>query len=615
MNIIHKNYKEDLKLLINMGANYKGEPFRVIFTAGCYAIKEYVCSYNGVAYTNCERADESHILCLLDNHGLPCGLVNAEIDVFMPDGSMPDGNFRLSTKGLLEFEYQGETCHLELIEGEGDEISIAEISTTLLGTILRGEKGDKGDKGDPGVKGEKGDKGDRGESLLTFEDLTLEEIEAIRGPKGDKGDAGPQGPKGDRGDTGIQGPKGDTGDVGPQGPKGDKGEVGPQGPAGAVNDVKVNGASVVADNVACITQFMTAGSGTDSLIAGSGAIARGNRGVAIGKDAKAYGQGSVAIGEGVGVGNVGEVALGRYNASVGLAEYNDPGRATLFTVGNGSQWAGSNALTLRQDGTLEVSALTYSTNKLFPTSSVRVSLPEIIGKVMYTDNHTHVEQIKTLGVTHLTMCKTTLRKLGFTRVPQEQFLMSMAVRNDKDTTQTRGCEIVQIVDGKKETVFKSRREEGQTCVVDEAITFGKAWFMFVYDRASSVTLDDELFVCFTNNGNITDTNCRVRTDEGDGYFITDPTQASGAYSFRPIFKVWYRAEPVGYNCVTEALNNVVAELPSKASQDDVANAQSSATEALTKAEEALSRCKEWIGTQEEYDALTEFDENVKYYIV
>lgn len=615
MNIIHKNYKEDLKLLINMGANYKGEPFRVTFTAGCYAIKEYVCSYNGVAYTNCERVDESHILCLLDNHGLPCGLVNVEIDVFMPDGSMPDGNFRLSTKGLLEFEYQGETCHLELIEGEGDEISIAEISTTLLGTILRGEKGDKGDKGDPGAKGEKGDKGDRGESLLTFEDLTLEEIEAIRGPKGDKGDTGPQGPKGDRGDTGLQGPKGDNGDVGPQGPKGDKGDVGPQGPAGAVNDVKVNGASVVADNVANITQLLTAGSGTDSLIAGSGADARGNSGVAIGKNAVAFGQGSVAIGEGVSVGNVGEVALGRYNAPVGLVEYNDPGRATLFTVGNGDKNHRSNALTLRQDGTLEVSTLTYSTNKLFPTSSVWVSLSEIIGKVMYTDNHTHVEQIKTLGVAHLTMCKTTLRKLGFARVPQEQFLMSMAVRNDKDTSQTRACRIVQITDGASHTIYESADHASLKCTAGDAITFGNAWKMRVYDRTTSVTLDDELFVCFTNNGNITDTNCRVRTDEGDGYFSTDPTQVSGAYSFRPIFKVWYRAEPVGYNCVTAALNDVVAELPNKASQDDVAGVQTSAKEALTKAEEALSRCKEWIGTQEEYDALKTFDEDTKYYII
>lgn len=614
MNIIHKNYREDLKLLIDMGANYKGEPFRIVFTAGCYAVKEYVCSYNCVAYTNCERVDESHILCLLDNHGLPCGLVNAEIDIFMPDGSMPDGNFRLSTKGLLEFEYQGETCHLELIEGEGDEISIAEISTTLLGTILRGEKGDKGDKGDPGAKGEKGDKGDRGESLLTFEDLTLEEIEAIRGPKGDKGDAGPQGPKGDKGD------------------------VGPQGPAGKVNDVMVNGVSVVADNVASITQLMTNGSGKDSLIAGSGADAQGYSGVAIGKDAKSYDSRSVAVGNGaqargtgaVAIGdhtytlNAGEVAVGGYNASMGAEEVADPTRMTCFSIGNGrGEGSRKNCFHVTMDGSVHVSALTKSVNNLFPadTGSDFV-LQNVINQLLYTTNDKHVDSISSLGVAHLTMCRTTLRKLGFARKPNENFYMSLAARNTAGSSETRGCQILRVINDKVQRLYSSSADVVLERSTAESLTFCNAWKMGVYSTAaiSNLTLDDEVFIALTKadgfyNYIITDTNCRVRTDEGDGYFSTDPTQVSGAYSFRPIFKIWYRVKPVGYNCVAEALNDVVAELPNKASQDDVANVQTCADEALTKAEEALSRCKEWIGTQEEYDALTEFDENVKYYIV
>jgi hypothetical protein len=111
-----------------------------------------------------------------------------------------------------------------------------------------------GKDGEPGPQGPAGKDG-----VMTFEELTPEQIESLRGPAGEQGIQGIQGepgPKGEDGYTPIKGvdyfdgkdgadgapgkdgepgPKGDKGDTGEQGPKGDQGiqgETGPAGPAG-----------------------------------------------------------------------------------------------------------------------------------------------------------------------------------------------------------------------------------------------------------------------------------------------------------------------------------------------------------------------------------------------
>jgi hypothetical protein len=130
-------------------------------------------------------------------------------------------------------------------------------------TGAQGATGGKGDfgltgatgaKGDAGPKGEKGDKG----NSLSFDDLTIEQKDALRGLKGDAGPKGAAGLKGDFGLTGDFGPKGEKGDSlsfddltieqkdalrGAKGDTGATGAVGLTGATGATGAVGLTGAT------------------------------------------------------------------------------------------------------------------------------------------------------------------------------------------------------------------------------------------------------------------------------------------------------------------------------------------------------------------------------------
>lgn len=177
MEVVRKNYKEDLKLLIYLGEEYNGERFSIAFSSGQYGVKEYVCTYDGETYTNCEKADDTHVLCMLDSHGLPVGLVSAEITILLPDSQMSDGNYKLHTKGLLEFECEGQKCHLELYKGKSDAIAIPEAAIVIIGNIIKGEKGEKGDP-------------------FRYEDFTPEELADLKGERGADGRDGRDGQDG-----------------------------------------------------------------------------------------------------------------------------------------------------------------------------------------------------------------------------------------------------------------------------------------------------------------------------------------------------------------------------------------------------------------------------------
>lgn len=147
MKIIHKNKKEDIKLLIDLGADYHGEDIVLTFSAGQYGLNKFVCSYVGGIQTNCV-VNNSTVLCLLDNHGLSLGMLSVEIDIRVPDAQMPDGDFRHVTHKIASFVLGGEECSLELTNGASDyfpEELVPESVINLLPTVIKGEPGKDAD--------------------------------------------------------------------------------------------------------------------------------------------------------------------------------------------------------------------------------------------------------------------------------------------------------------------------------------------------------------------------------------------------------------------------------------------------------------------------------------
>lgn len=147
MKIIHKNKKEDIKLLIDLGADYHGEDIVLTFSAGQYGLNKFVCSYVGGIQTNCV-VNNSTVLCLLDNHGLSLGMLSVEIEIRVPDSQMPDGDFRHVTRKIASFVLGGEECSLELTNGASDyfpEELVPESVINLLPTVIKGEPGKDAD--------------------------------------------------------------------------------------------------------------------------------------------------------------------------------------------------------------------------------------------------------------------------------------------------------------------------------------------------------------------------------------------------------------------------------------------------------------------------------------
>lgn len=186
MRVIPKNNKDDLKILAFLGDEYAGEPFSLSYFSGKYGVTRFVCSFDGQTYTNCQKVDEKHVICLLDNHNLPNGLLSVEKRIYEPDAQMPDGNLRLNSTELVEFMYEGELCHIELTSGNSEKITIPEITLQLLGNIIKGERGERGEQGERGLQGERGERGLQG----------LQGEQGIQGIQGERGERGEQGERG-----------------------------------------------------------------------------------------------------------------------------------------------------------------------------------------------------------------------------------------------------------------------------------------------------------------------------------------------------------------------------------------------------------------------------------
>lgn len=119
----------------------------------------------------------------------------------------------------------GNYCPGKNVFREGDILDANAVLNLVYDIIDNNTSQIMGPKGDP----------------FTYEDFTVEQLEALKGPQGEQGkpgtpgEQGPQGEKGqkgDRGEPGLQGPQGMQGLRGPRGEKGEKGDTGERGPQG-----------------------------------------------------------------------------------------------------------------------------------------------------------------------------------------------------------------------------------------------------------------------------------------------------------------------------------------------------------------------------------------------
>ena len=352
---------------------------------------------------------------------------------------------------------------------------------------------------------------------------------------------------------------------------------------GKVDDVKVNGVSVVKNKVAEVVTYFRKTLQKSAYHAGDNSTASGSQSMAIGNYARATGTASTAVGFYTNAINSYETALGTFNKTV-LAS--DDAYKQILSVGNAKTEATrNNALIITGDGSMLIAPISKQELGDMPLRQPPTfKLQTAIKRLMFADTSKHVEAIDKMGVAHLTMCKTTFRKLGLLSVPKSSFMMSMLQRGDGTaSTESRGCIIVKVVNGANSIFAKSAFEAPINRASSE---FAEAWSMQLQNNIVT-NIDEEIFVCFTSTSagesplRLCGTNCRVRTDEGLGFYSFDPSQTTDGYSFRPIFKIWYQEEAVGYECVTTALNNVVAEMPSKATKAEVSESAQQLGSAIT----------------------------------
>lgn len=123
------NYLSDFKVLVELtlGGVAVGVPnhdFALDFsTTGA---RKYRCERRGDEWTNC-KPDGDKVLCLLDNHGLPCGTLRVRYYDYAPDSEMPDGNLLTVTPSSLD---------VQLVTGAGDGSEVeASVATDIASAV------------------------------------------------------------------------------------------------------------------------------------------------------------------------------------------------------------------------------------------------------------------------------------------------------------------------------------------------------------------------------------------------------------------------------------------------------------------------------------------------
>ena len=123
------NYLSDFKvnITLELGGVPIGVPdndFTLEFTT--VGSKRYRCQRRGDVWTNC-KPDNDKVLCLLDNHGLPCGTLRVRYYDYAPDIDMPDGNLLTVTPSALD---------VVLVTGAGDGCEVeASVATDIASAV------------------------------------------------------------------------------------------------------------------------------------------------------------------------------------------------------------------------------------------------------------------------------------------------------------------------------------------------------------------------------------------------------------------------------------------------------------------------------------------------
>lgn len=167
---------------------------------------------------------------------------------------------------------------------------------------------------------------------------------------------------------------------------------------------------------------------------------------------------------------------------------------------------------------------------------------ESIYKLWAVNNNAHVDGIADgqRDSANMSMCKTTMRKLGFSGrcvINKIHVYQTTPYGSFTDYSGLRWCHVLRIVNGvvtplyvSKSAVYISTGTENVAC--DD-------WEMVALTDAT-LSPDETIYVAFSTSSSyavVAQTRLRVRTGEGEGFVVTDPTMVGSGENYRPILAV------------------------------------------------------------------------------
>lgn len=164
---------------------------------------------------------------------------------------------------------------------------------------------------------------------------------------------------------------------------------------------------------------------------------------------------------------------------------------------------------------------------------------ESIYKLWAVNNNAHVDDIadSVKGNAYMSMCKTTMRSLGFTGRCVINKIHVYQASTDGAYTGLRYCFVMRVEEGVATTLYRS-----ENAVYIGTDTPNKAcddWEMVALTD-TALSPDEEIYIGFSQASSpdiLSWTLTRVRTDEGDGYNVESPGAAVLGWPYRPILSV------------------------------------------------------------------------------
>lgn len=167
---------------------------------------------------------------------------------------------------------------------------------------------------------------------------------------------------------------------------------------------------------------------------------------------------------------------------------------------------------------------------------------ESIYKLWAVNNNSHVDGIADgqRDSANMSMCKTTMRKLGFSGrcvINKIHVYQTTPYGSFTDYSGLRWCHVLRIVNGVITPLYVSR----------SAVYIGTGTANVACDDWEMVALtdttlspDETIYVAFSASSSyavVAQTRLRVRKGEGEGFVVTDPTMAGSGENYRPILAV------------------------------------------------------------------------------